>query len=121
MGGQKAESCWLAVLFGVQQEKQAAFVLSNLESKASRAQFAKSRKQKKSAESRKSLLSKSGWTLAAPISGGVRERPSKFPSQPKHTNQTHAPKYRLSKSELTYKYVINLYIYINIAVKPSKI
>ena len=73
------------------------------------------------AENRKSLLSKSGWTLAAPISGGVRERPSKFPSQPKHTNQTHAPKYRLSKGELTYKYVINLYIYINIAVKPSKI
>ena len=75
---------------------------------------------KQKAESRKSLLSKSGWTLAAPISGGVRERPSKFPSQPKHTNQTHAPKYRLSESEFTYKSVINI-IYINIAVKSLKI
>ena len=45
---QKSLLLVLALLFGAQQGKQAAFVLSNLESKASRAEWGESRKQKKS-------------------------------------------------------------------------
>ena len=58
------------------------------------------------------------WPL--PLVAAYESAPSKFTSQPNHTNQTHAPKYRLSESEFTYTYVINI-IYINIAVKSLKI
>ena len=58
------------------------------------------------------------WPL--PIVAAYESAPSKFTSQPNPTNQTHAPKYRLSESEFTNTYVINI-IYINIAVKSLKI
>ena len=116
MGGQKAESCWLSVLFGVQQGKQAAFVLSNLESKASRAEWGESRKQK----AEKVCFLKVGELWPLPLVAAYESAPSKFTSQPNHTNLTHAPKYRLSESEFTYTYVINI-IYINIVVKSLKI
>ena len=95
---QKSLLLVLALLFGAQQGKQAAFVLSNLESKASRAELGESRKQK----AEKVCFLKVGELWPLPLVAAYESAPSKFTSQPNPTNQTHAPKYRLSESEFTY-------------------
>ena len=88
-------------------------------------QFGKQSQQSRVGESRKQKAEKVcflkvGELWPLPIVAAYESAPSKFTSQPNHTNLTHAPKYRLSESEFTNTYVINI-IYINIAVKSLKI